>query len=117
MVFKKGNTGYTKRKPESNKGGRPVSYKTLLKRWEKDNPLAYAEAMETIHQLSIKGNLAASMYICDRLRGRPHQSLDQRLVSVELKLDASSIELALKQAREYTEQSLIEAGDPPPESL
>ena len=117
MVFSKGNKGYTQRNPSSNKGGRPVSYKTLLKRWEKDNPLAFAMAMEKINEQSQSGNLAASMYICDRLRGRPHQSLDQRLISVELKLDASAIELALKQARDYTEQALLDSGDPPPESL
>ena len=98
-MFTKGNT-YGK--------GRPKKRSTIIKEFIMKYPNAYDEMMEILYSLARdKSDKDAAQYICDRLKGRPHQSIDQRL---HAKVEITTLELdqALLEAREYSTRVLGE---------
>ena len=64
--------------------------------------MAYDQCMQVILDLALdKTDREAAQYICDRLKGRPHQSIDNRIRAEIVYTNADHL-LAIEEARNYT---------------
>ena len=125
MPFEEGNQ--LRKGLKSPNSGRKPSSKTLLKRWESNNPLAVAELMQVLYEAGITqrvitcpqckerieinsiGDTESAKYVIDRLKGRPHQSIDQR-TSLNISLTADDYARDRLIAQEIGIKLLIEGG-------
>ena len=81
--------------------GRPKKRITVLKEFIQSHPMAYDEMLEILYELATgKSDREAAQYICDRLKGRPHQSIDNR-IRAEIVVTNADYTLALEEARAY----------------
>lgn len=96
MKFQKGHKFAKGGKREG--AGRPPSKNTVIKRLLDKHPNAYEELLSQEYDKAIKGNSESARYVMDRLRGRPHQSIDQRLKG-SLDMTADELLQAEDQAR------------------
>mgnify|MGYP001574541136 CR=1 FL=1 len=71
--------------------------------------MAYDEMLELLYELAKDKDRDAAQYICDRLRGRPHQSIDNRIRAEIVYTNADHL-LAIEEARAYTVK-MLEGGD------
>ena len=112
--------------PNPNAGRKP-GRKTLIKRWDKDNPLAVAQLMEVLYQAGLEevgircphcnnkvvvSKLAdkdCAMYVVDRLRGRPRQEIDQRVKVLQLSVSGDDL-ARLQLQYEEAERLLLDGG-------
>ena len=64
--------------------------------------MAYDEMLEILYSLAVnKTDREAAQYICDRLKGRPAISIDQRLIAKIETVTAAELDEARKEARAY----------------
>ena len=83
-------------------GSRPKKKATILKEFIKSHPMAYDEMLEILYNLAMdKTDREAAQYICDRLKGRPAISIDQRLIAKIETVSAAELDEARKEARAY----------------
>jgi len=60
--------------------GRPKKKSTIIKEFAKAHPMAVDALMEMLYNLAMKkSDKEAAQYIIDRLKGRPHQSIEQTI--------------------------------------
>ena len=90
--------------------GRPKKRSTVLKEFVLNHPYAYDEMLEMLYELAKKSDREAAQYICDRLRGRPHQSIDNRIRAEIVYTNADHL-LAIEEARAYTVKMLEGGSD------
>ena len=64
--------------------------KTVIKEFIDKHPHAYDELMEILYKIAKDGDIDSAKYVLDRLKGRPHISIDSRL-SGDIKLDYTLI--------------------------
>ena len=125
VTFKKGNP--SKLGQKNPNAGRKPSRKTLIKRWDKDNPLAVAQLMEVLYQAGLEeieikcphcnnrvivSKLAdkdCAMYVVDRLRGRPRQEIDSRIKVLQLSVSGDDL-ARLQLQYEEQERMLLDGG-------
>lgn len=70
---------YSKGGTLGNKGGQPKKPETQLRDWEKEHPNAYAQLMDFLLEcVDVGKDVESAKYLIDRLKGRPHISLDAR---------------------------------------
>ena len=64
--------------------------------------MAYDEMLEILYNLAMdKTDREAAQYICDRLKGRPAISIDQRLIAKIETVTAAELDEARKEARAF----------------
>ena len=106
MVFTKGNKlGVGGRKPGA---GRPPKTSTVIRKFLDNYPNAYDECLEILYNKAILSkDRESAQYLCDRLKGRPHQSIDQRTLNVAVQITPEQYREALSEAKDY-ETKLLE---------
>ncbi len=80
--------------------GRKASKQLQRKRFLDKYPSAYEELLEAEYLKGVKGNSNSAQYVMDRIKGRPHQSIDQRIKG-EVEINADRLRLAIEKAAEY----------------
>ena len=83
--------------------GRPKKLSTMIKDFQEEHPKAYDELMNILMDMAKNGDKDSAIYIIDRLKGRPHISIDSRLTGT-IEVNHKAI---LERANEI-EQSFIE---------
>ena len=85
--------------------GRPPKASTTIKNFLKDHPNAYDKLMQVLYDKALSGDLVAAQYVIDRLKGRPHQSIDQR-TRVQIDINKDEDTKAIAEARAYEAEVL-----------
>ena len=92
-------------------GGRPKKRITVLKEFILAHPMAYDEMLQILYELATgKSDREAAQYICDRLKGRPHQSIDNRIIAKIDIVTPYQLEQARNEAKLY-ENTLFMIGE------
>jgi len=93
-------------------GGRPKKIKTQVKDFIKEHPYAVETLMKTLYDMGIEGDREAAVYIIDRIKGRPSQSIDQRITGqVTITPDMRKLAVMYDEIDAKEEQKLLKEED------
>ena len=108
-ISKRDNKGRWIKGAVGNPNGRTKTRKRVIKDFMKDHPRAYDEMMQLLYDIAKdKSDKDAAQYICDRLKGRPTQSVENKITGVitispaELKLQVLALESTYSQLNDPT---------------